>query len=98
MKIIAGIELHSKVLAVAKDEPLYISKVKEWIDYNNAMRKHYSSLARKNHKGALAQSLIHEGYVKEIKHYLRTGDWISDFYGKDQEFSTPRKLIAQRNK
>lgn len=50
MKIIAGIELHSKVLAVAKDEPLYISKVKEWLDYNNAMRKHYSSLARKNHK------------------------------------------------
>ncbi len=97
MKIIKGITLHPNVLTVPEDKTLHISHVEDWLEYNDSMRKQYSTLARKKVKGALARSLIHEGYVKEIRHYLRTSDWISDFYGRDQEFSTPKKLIARGN-
>jgi len=96
MKLIAGIKPHPSVLAVPKDKPLNISDVKDWLEYNDNMRKHYSKLARKKEKGALAGGLIHEGYVKEIRHYLRTGDWISDFYGRHQEFKTPRRVVVGR--
>ena len=95
MKLIAGIKPYPSVLAVSKDKPLNISDVKDWLEYNDNMRIQYSRLARKKEKGALARSLIHEGYVKEIKHYLRTGDWISDFFGRNQEFMTRRKVIVR---
>ena len=94
LKFIDGIKPHPSVLAVPKDNPLHISNVKDWLEYNNSMRKHYSKLARKKEKGALSESLIHEGYVKEIKHYLRHGDWISDFFGKDQEHKITWRIIA----
>jgi|TARA_R110002020_G_scaffold472873_1_gene701404 hypothetical protein len=95
-KKVTGITLHRNVLAVAEDKPLYISNVEDWLEYNDSMRKQYSTLARKKQQGALARSLIHEGYVKEIRHYFRTGDWISDFYGRDQEFPTPRRVYVRR--
>jgi hypothetical protein len=89
-----NIELHPVVLIPDKDHPLYIDNVKKWLDKNINLAHEYARLSRKKEKGALALSLIHEGYVKEIKHYLRHGDWISDYYGEDQEFKTKRKVIA----
>ena len=94
MKLIAGIKPHPSALAVSKDKPLNISDVKDWLEYNDNMRKKYSILARKKEKGALSESLIHEGYVKEIKHYLRHGDWISDFFGKNQEHKITWRTVA----
>ena len=67
MKLIAGIKVHPNALAVSKDKPLNISDVKDWLEYNDNMRKKYSTLARKKEKGALARSLIHEGYIREIR-------------------------------
>jgi|TARA_R100001132_G_C3263065_1_gene86661 gluconate kinase len=96
MKLIAGIKVHPNALAVSKDKPLNISDVKDWLEYNDNMRKKYSTLARKKEKGALARSLIHEGYIREIRHYLRNGDWISDFFGRDQEFMTPKRVLVER--
>jgi len=93
MKKIANIELHPAVLIPDEDHSLHINKVEGWLDKNHDLATKYARLSRKKEKGALAQSLIHEGYVKEIKHYLRHGDWISSFYGEDQEFETKWKKI-----
>lgn len=92
---IAGIEPHPIVLAVPEGYNLHISNIIDWVEYNDKERKRLARLARKGEKGALAKSLEHEGYLKEIKHYLRTGDWISDFFGRYEESKTYWKVIRK---
>ena len=93
MKKIANIELHPVVLIPKKGHPLYVDEVKRWLETTTILANNFARLARKKEKGALALSLIHEGYVKDIKHYLRHGDWISNFYGEYQEFETKWRMI-----
>jgi|TARA_Y100001951_G_C11237777_1_gene238545 hypothetical protein len=93
MKPIFGIIPHSNVVNLPIDHTLHIKNVKEWYIYNDKLAKKYANLCFRD-KTAKAKQLIHEGYVKEIRHYLRHGDWISDFLGRDQEFPTRRKVIA----
>jgi hypothetical protein len=98
-KKIANIEVHSIALSYGEEHPLHIDKVEEWLEHAEENKKEYARLARKkikslSCKNPLACSLIHEGYIKEIKHYLRTGDWISSVYGMEQEHIVRRKRIA----
>ena len=37
----------------------------------------------------------HEGYVKHMKTYLRTGDWVDVFYGEHQEKKIRNRCVAQ---
>ena len=91
--IVDGIEANPICLAVPEGYNLHISNIEEWVEYNDRKRKEYARLARKGEKGALAYGLRYEGYLNEIKHYLRTGDWISDFFGKYQESLTYRRKM-----
>ena len=34
------------------------------------------------------------GYVSDIDHYIRTGDWISNYYGKEMQSRTRWKPIT----
>ena len=45
-------------------------------------------------QGAIAQRSMRDGYVKDMRHYLRTGDWISIFYGKDMKSKTKTRVLA----
>jgi hypothetical protein len=92
--LVQGVKAHPSVFKKDKDHPLYIVNVEEWLKHNEDMRRIHAKDARYKHKGSLAQSLIHEGYVREIRHYLRTGDWISNFYGKDQELKIKWRTVA----
>ena len=92
--LVQGIKVHPSVLKKDKDHPLHIANVVEWLKHNEDMRRIHAKNARKKHKGYLAQSLIYEGYVRELRHYLRTGDWISNFYGKDQEHKIIWRTVA----
>ena len=92
--LVQGIKAHPSVFKKDKDHPLYIVNVEEWLKHNEDMYRLHAKYARKKLKGSLAQSLIHEGYVRELRHYLRTGDWISDFYGKDQEHKTIWRTVV----
>tara|TARA_R100000656_G_C3948319_1_gene127942 strand:+ start:96 stop:479 length:384 start_codon:yes stop_codon:yes gene_type:complete len=47
-----------------------------------------------NRDSATALQLISEGYNRDIRHYITHGDWISDFYGRDQDFLMGRVVIA----
>jgi hypothetical protein len=47
-----------------------------------------------NKDKSLAFQLISEGYNKDIRYYISHGDWISDFYGRDQDFLISRVVIA----
>ena len=47
-----------------------------------------------NRDSATALQLISEGYNRDIRHYINHGDWISDFYGRDQDFLMGRVVVA----
>ena len=77
-----------------EDYPLHPKKVKVWIktqkDLANAERKS----VRQGIKGALARQGVHEGYVRNMKTYLRSGDWIDMFYGEHQEHKIRYRCVA----
>ena len=77
--------LHPNVLKPKKDHPLFIEEVLKWLEFNKQQAGQYRSLARRGNKEATAKRYIHEGDAKDINHYLRYGDWISDFFGANQE-------------
>ena len=85
LKTIGGVKPHHSVLKHDEDHPLHIKAVLDWMDHNDALAKEHSRLARRGDKDSMSQRYIHEGYVRDIRHYLRTGDWSSDFFGKNQE-------------
>ena len=47
-----------------------------------------------NVQGAIAQRSMRLGYIKDMRHYLRNGDWISPFYGKNMSHKTKMKVVA----
>ena len=85
LKMIGGVKPHPSVLKHDREHPLYIGDVADWLDSNVKEAQKCARLVRRGHKEFIAHRYIHEGYVKDIRHYLRTGDWISDFFGRDQE-------------
>ena len=68
-----------------KDHPIYYVKILEWIDHNKLLVSEYKKQERNNIKGAIAKRVSCEGYIRFMRHYLKHGDWISDFYGQEEE-------------
>ena len=86
--------IHESLRNLPDDYPLHPKKVKVWIktqkDLANAERKS----GRQCIKGALARQGVHEGYVRNMKTYLRSGDWIDMFYGEHQEHRIRHRCVA----
>ena len=87
--------IHSSLHNLSDDVPINPKKVKKWIK----TQKELASAERRNHKsgvkGALAKMHVHEGYVRHMKTYLRTGDWVDSFYGEHQEKRIRYRCVAQ---
>ena len=87
--------IHESLRDLPDDYPINPKKVKQWIK----TQKELASAERRAHKagvkGAYARMNDHEGYVKHMKTYLRTGDWVDSFYGEHQEHKTRYRCIAQ---
>lgn len=87
--------IHESLRDLPDDYPINPKKVKQWIK----TQKELASAERRAHKagikGALAKMNDHEGYVKHMKTYLRTGDWVDVFYGEHQEKKISRRCVAQ---
>ena len=86
--------IHESLRNLPDDYPLHPKKEKVWIktqkDLANAERKS----VRQGIKGALARQGVHEGYVRNMKTYLRSGDWIDMFYGEHQEHRIRHRCVA----
>jgi len=77
--------IHPDVLAKGDDHAWSHKKVKEWIKTQKGLAAAERAAARKNVKGALAKQLQHEGYVRNMETYLRTGIWLDMFWGEYQQ-------------
>ena len=77
--------IHESIRDLSDEHPVAPKKVKRWINTQKELAAAERSAVRQKIKGALAKQLYHEGYIKQMTIYLRTGDWISMFYGEYQQ-------------
>lgn len=70
-----------------KPDEYYLSykNVKRWIKSNKEQLGPLKRAVRQNVKGAHAELASVSAYIRHCEWYLRTGDWIDNFYGENQE-------------
>ena len=92
--------IHPKVLEIPDDDPLSLKSIKKSIKHSKDRASAYSVNSRRRGatpKQAIADSINSDNtkaYIRFMEHYLRTGDWISDFMGDDEEKKTQWKCVA----
>jgi len=86
--------VHESVKALDDDHPVSRKNVMEWIKINKEQLKELRAAARRKEKGAEARLSSIAGYVRNMEKYLRDGDWVDIFYGKDQENVVGRRCKA----
>jgi len=70
---------------VPDEHQLSPKKVKQWIKVQKDLAKSERAGVRQNIKGAEARLSSHEGYIRNMQTYLRSGDWVDMFYGEHQQ-------------
>ena len=84
---------HKIIIDKGKDYYLSEDKVLHWIFSNEQELPFLKRDMKNNVKGAISEYHYRKAYIKEMKYYLRTGTWISDCYGENQEFKTYWRVI-----
>jgi hypothetical protein len=92
--------IHPTVLAKPENDKLSMKNVKAWIKEAKEDASAHAKNARG--RGMTPQVQAHEmtlseskkGYVRDMEHYLRTGDWISSFMGAKENELTQWKCHA----
>ena len=87
-------QIRKELYNLPKNATFQVDKVLEWIKHNQEVSRSMNREVRMNVPGAIAKRSMRDGYVKDMRHYLRTGDWISLFYGKDMQNLTKYKTVA----
>ena len=94
--------VHPLVLALPDDDMLSYKKIKQWIDTQEGKarsagqteRSKSSEMSNKKRNAAMRERMDAQGYIREMKRYLRTGDWTSMYYGEHEKNLTKWKVIA----
>ena len=72
-------------LARPDDHPLCLKNVRSWIKSTKEQITALRGEVRRDVKGSKAKLHSKEGYVRNMQHYLKHGDWIDNFYGEYEE-------------
>ena len=86
--------IHPSLRDLSEDHPLHPKKVKQWIKTQKEIVSSERAAERQNIKGAKAKRCSAEAYIRDMKTYLRNGDWISYFYGEYEQHKTGLKCVA----
>ena len=88
------------VLSLDDEEPYSLKNVKEWIKHNKEMismlqaRARNRELSPKDKQHALNMADNKKAYIRYIEHYIKTGDWIGMFSGRDEQNKVIPKCVA----
>ena len=88
------------VLSLDDEEPYSLKNVKDWIKHNKEMismlqaRARNRDISSKDKQHALSMADNKKAYIRYIEHYIRTGDWIGMFSGKDETNKVIPKCVA----
>jgi len=86
--------VHESIRDLPDEHPIAPKKVKQWIKTQKDLAKSARGAVRQKIKGSEAQLAIHQGYIKSMQTYLRTGDWIDIFYGEYQQNKIRWRSVA----
>lgn len=86
--------VHESVKSLADDHAVSRKNVMEWIKVNKEQLKEFRSAVRLKEKGAEAKVASISGYIRNMEKYLRDGDWVDAFYGKNQDKKVGRVCKA----
>ena len=87
-------QIKKELYNLPKTATFKVDTVLSWIKHNQEVSRSMAREVRMKVQGAIAQRSMRDGYVKDMRHYLRTGDWISLFYGKDMQNITKTRVVA----
>ena len=87
-------QIRKELYELPKDATFQVDKILEWIKHNQEVSRSLNREVRMNVSGAIAHRSMRDGYIKDMRYYLRHGDWISIFYGKDMQNKTKTKVVA----
>ena len=76
------------------DHKFSMQNVKEWIKITQDKIASLKVAVRQNVKGAASEVASLEGYIRNMRLYLDSGDWIDDFYGADMEGRVKHRCLA----
>ncbi len=88
------------VLSLDDEEPYSLKNVKEWIKHNKEMVSMLQARARnretspKDKQHSLNQADSKKAFIRYIEHYIKTGDWIGMFSGRDEQNKVIPKCVA----
>ena len=88
------------VLSLDDEEPYSFKNVKEWIKHNKEMISMLQARARnketssKDKQHSLNMADNKKAFIRYIEHYIKTGDWIGMFSGKDETNKVIPKCVA----
>tara|TARA_B100001750_G_C15432221_1_gene558920 strand:- start:100 stop:699 length:600 start_codon:yes stop_codon:yes gene_type:complete len=88
------------VLSLDDEEPYSLKNVKEWIKHNKEMVSMLQARARnretssKDKQHALNMADNKKAFIRYIEHYIKTGDWIGMFSGRDEQNKVIPKCVA----
>ena len=85
---------HASVVALPDDDRFSLKTVRGWIKNNREKLGPLKAAVRLNQKGSLAELKWVEGYIRDMEWYLRTGDWISNFWGEEQNKKIRWKTVV----
>lgn len=86
--------LHESLHNLPDEHELHPDKIKQWIETQKDLATVERKAIREKIKGAAARQASHEGYIKHMQRYLRTGDWVDDFYGEYQQNKVKHRCHA----
>jgi hypothetical protein len=86
--------IHESLRKLPDDHQLSPAKVKNWIKVQKDLAKSERAAVRQNIKGAEARLADHEGYIRNMQTYLRSGDWADMFYGEQQQGKIRNHCVA----
>ena len=90
--------IHPSVLALEDAHTFSLNNVRSWIKHNKELLNSQRQAVRQKVPGALMKYEYIRGYIADMEHYIRTGDWISNTYGLEQQNKTKWRTITPINK
>lgn len=86
--------VHPLVLGLPDENPMSLVSVRGWIKHNKELLSEERRAVRSGVKGAESKVANIEGYLRNMEHYIRTGDWVDWFWGKEQGQRIRYKCVA----
>ena len=92
--------INERVLALPDDDNYSFKSVKGWIKHNKEMVAALGKQGRGRYVGekerriAENQAASRKSYIRYCEHYLKTGDWIGMFSGRDEEHKVVPRCVT----